>query len=306
MRRLPSLGALRAFEAAARHGSFKRAAAELGVTPTAISHQVRQLEDDLRVALFDRQVRKVVLTADGDALYPALQRAFDTMAESVAAVRQRPLLRVATLSATVAFTAKLLVPHVGAFRTLHEGWDLRLHASDDPVDLHAGEADAAIRYGSGRYPGLTAVPITTDCFLPVCSPSLGLRQAGDLAGTTLLHFEWRASGAHAVHPTWRTWVRQAGVQGFDPAAGITFSDESSAIQAAVAGQGVALLSSALVADELASGTLVQPFGPTLAGSRYDLVFPSDAGLRPPVTVLRDWVTGELIRRLTPVRPASHR
>lgn len=112
MRRLPSLGALRAFEAAARHGSFKRAAAELGVTPTAISHQVRQLEDDLRVALFDRQVRKVVLTADGDALYPALQRAFDTMAESVAAVRQRPLRRVATLSATVAFTAKLLVPHV--------------------------------------------------------------------------------------------------------------------------------------------------------------------------------------------------
>jgi LysR family glycine cleavage system transcriptional activator len=306
MRRLPSLGALRAFEAAARHQSFKQAAAELGVTPTAISHQVRQLEEYLGVALFRRQVRRVILTPEGDALYPVLQRVFDTIAESVDALRRRPVRRVATLSATVAFTARLLVPHVAAFRALHPDWDLRLHASDDPVDLHAGEADAAIRYGPGRYPVLTAMPVATDRFLPTCSPHLGLLRPQDLAGSVLIHFEWRTAGPASTRPTWRAWARRAGIEGFDAASGITFSDESSAIQATIAGQGVALLSSALVAGELASGALVQPFGPALDGSHYDLVFPTDAEDRPPVAALHRWVESVLIPRLASAPQASPR
>jgi LysR family transcriptional regulator, glycine cleavage system transcriptional activator len=296
MRRLPPLGSLRAFEAAARRESFKRAAAELGVTPTAISHQIRQLEAGLGVALFVRQTRKVVLSAEGKALYPALRQALDVMAEAVEAVTRRPARRVATLSATVAFTARLLVPRAASFRTLHPGWDLRLHASDEPVDLHAGEADAAIRYGLGRYPGLIALPLLTDSFAPVCSPHTGLREPTDLPGATLIHFEWGIAATVSV-PTWRAWAERAGMGLLDAEAGITFNDENSAIQAAIAGQGVALLSLALVAAELASGALIQPFGPVLEGLRYDLVYPSAAEARPPVEVLRSWVMAELAQGL---------
>lgn len=295
MRRLPPLGSLRAFEAAARLESFKRAAAELGVTPTAISHQIRQLEAGLGTALFARQTRKVVLTAEGRALYPALRQAFDQMALAVEAVRRPVARRSATLSATVAFTARLLVPRAASFRTLHRGWDLRLHASDDPVDLQAGEADAAIRYGLGPYPGLTALPLFTDDFAPVCSPHLGLHQPDQLPDTTLIHFEWGPQAKKLSVPAWLSWTQRAGLDELDAEAGITFNDENSAIQAAIAGQGVALLSTALVAAELASGALVQPFGPVLAGLRYDLVYPSGAEALPQVAVLRDWV----LREFTP-------
>ena len=298
MRRLPPLGSLRAFEAAARRESFKGAAAELGVTPTAVSHQIRQLEAGLGVPLFVRQTRKVVLTAEGRALYPALRQALDAIAEAVDAVRRQPARRVATLSATVAFTAKLLVPRAASFRTLHPGWDLRLHASDDAVDLQAGEADAAIRYGLGPYPGLVALPLLTDSFAPVCSPHAGLREAKDLPDATLIHFEWGDAATKVSVPSWRAWAERAGIGWLDAEAGITFNDESSAIQAAIAGQGVALLSLALVAAELASGALIQPFGPVLEGLRYDLVYPSGAETRPPVAVLRSWVTTEIAARIS--------
>jgi LysR family glycine cleavage system transcriptional activator len=293
MRRLPPLGALRAFEAAARHESFKQAANELGVTPTAISHRIRQLEADLGVALFERQTRKVVLTAEGRSLFPSLQQSFESIAEAVAALQRPPRRKVATLSATVALTAKLLVPRAASFRARHPGWDLRLHASDDMVDLHAGEADAAIRYGRGRYPGLTTRLLFTDSFAPVCSPRLRLRGPKDLPGATLIHFEWRPATSKFGVPTWAAWNRQAGIQRFDVDAGITFNDESSAIQATIAGQGVALLSLALVAAELASGALIQPFGPVLEGWRYDFVLPTGAEDRPAVAVLRSWVLAEL-------------
>jgi LysR family glycine cleavage system transcriptional activator len=299
MRRLPPLGSLRAFEAAARQQSFKRAAAELGVTATAISHQIRQLEAGLGVTLFLRQTRKVTLTAEGRALYPALQQAFDAMAEAIDAVKRRPARRLATLSATVAFTAKLLVPRVGSFRALHPGWDLRLHASDDAVDLHAGEADAAIRYGSGAYPGLTALPLLRDSFAPLCSPRLGLREARDLPHFTLIHFEWGAGAPRMETATWQAWKERADLRNLDAEAGITFNDEASAIDAAIAGQGVALLSLALVASELASGVLVQPFGPVLEGQRYDFVYPAGTGKREPVAVLRDWVMTQLSPRSGP-------
>lgn len=303
MRRLPSLGALKAFESAARHESFKLAAAELGVTPTAISHQVRQLEESLGLSLFERQPRKVSLTEHGRMLFPRLRDAFDTMADAVDAVRRRPLRRVATLSATVAFTAKLLVPHAGSFRASHPGWDLRLHASDEPVDLHAGEADAAIRYGHGRYPGLTSLPLLTDTFAPVCSPHVKVRAPGDLLGATLIHFEAGPPAAKISVPTWRTWAERARLDALDAEAGITLNDEASAIDMTIAGHGVALLSLALVAPELASGALIQPFGPILDGLRYDLVYPQGAESRPAVAVLARWVESDLAHALARARQA---
>ncbi|GLK79315.1 LysR substrate-binding domain-containing protein [Methylopila turkensis] len=292
MRRLPPLGSLRAFEAAARRLSFKNAAAELGVTPTAVSHQIRQLEDGLGVALFERGPRKVALTPKGEALLPPLRRAFDAMADAVEDARRKPSRRVATLSATVAFTAKLLVPKAARFRDLNPDWDLRLHAADSVVDLAGGEADAAIRYGVAPRPGLTSVPLMTDLFAPLASPRLGLATPADLARVALIHFDWRVSGASAV-PSWRLWGETAGVSGVDWESGVAFNDEASAIQAAVAGQGAALLSRALVADELASGVLAQPFGPELGGFSYDFVCPQGAEDRPAVAALRRWIEAEV-------------
>ncbi|RXF74057.1 LysR family transcriptional regulator [Hansschlegelia zhihuaiae] len=291
-RRLPPLSALRTFEAAARRGSFLRAAEELGVTPTAVSHQVRQLEQWLGTPLFRRAPRKVTLTDAGSTLAPALTRALDGMAEAVEAMSKRPARKVATLSATVAFTGRVLVPKAARFRELNPGWDLRLHASDDAVDLHAGEADAAIRYGLARPADLTGLPLMTDRFAPVASPALGLESHEDLRRATLLHFDWR-NNAGATVPNWRGWAEAAGLEGFDAGSGVTFNDENSAILAAIAGQGAALLSIALVAAELASGALVQPFGPVLEGWRYDFVHPAGAEDRPAVAALRRWVEVEI-------------
>lgn len=295
-RYLPPLGAVRAFEAAARLASFKRAAAELGVTPTAISHQIRQLEQGIGQPLFVRETRKVVLTQAGRSLLPALTQSFETMAAAFAALRQ-PVRQAATLSATVAFTAKLLVPRAGTFAAANPGWDLRLHASDEPVDFRSGEADAAIRYGLGRYPGLHTQPLLADHFAPICSPHLGLTRPQDLKTATLLHFEWGPQTTKVSIPSWRAWAEKSGDVAIDTASGITFNDENAAIQAAIAGQGVALLSVALVAAELTSGALVQPFGPILPGLRYDLVYSQGSENRPAIAALRRWIETEVMPHL---------
>ncbi|NVB82443.1 MAG: LysR family transcriptional regulator [Kofleriaceae bacterium] len=256
MKPLPSLATLRAFECAARHSSFKAAAAELRVTPTAVSHRIRALEEVLGVELFERRTRQVVLTAEGHALYPTIRDAFESMAYALDSVRQRELRRVAVLSCTVAFAARRLVPHSGAFRDAH--------------------------------PGLVVEPLLVDRFAPVASPSLALRAVEQLRETTLVHFDW-AKRADPRRPTWSLWAQRAGIAWLDTEAGLTFSDEAQAIQAALAGQGAALLSTTLVADELASGALVQPFGPELDGYRYDFVYPERRVLPAAVPVLRAWV-----------------
>jgi LysR family glycine cleavage system transcriptional activator len=286
-RRLPPLSALRAFEAAARHESFKLAAAELAVTPTAISHQIRQLEEALGVALFERRTRRVVVTAEGRMLFPVLRDGFDAFAQAVETIRTRRQRRPLTVSATTTFTARWLVPRVAAFRAEHPSLDLRLHASDDPVDLHAGAADAAVRYGAGPWPGLIAEPLMRDRFAPVCSPALGVGEPEDLRRVPLLHSEWRRTTAET--PTWRLWCERAGLAGIDVEAGMVFTDDSHAVQAAVAGQGAVLTSLLLAADELARGTLVQPFGPVIEGHRYQFVCTRAMLAHEGVRALRDWL-----------------
>lgn len=288
-RRLPPLPALRAFEAAARHQSFKRAAGELGVTPTAISHQVRLLEATLGRRLFLRRTRQVVLTGEGERLYDATREGLDVIAQAVAHLASRPARRIVTVSATPAFLGRRLLPRVKAFAAANPGLDLRLHASDDPVDLRAEGIDAAVRYGVGPYPGLVAHPLTADRYAPVCSPALALDGPAALAGATLVHFEWR--NPRPDSPTWQRWFAAAGQDGRGHAGGITFTDEAHAIQAALAGQGVALLSLLLVEAELASGALVQPFGPSLPGHIYHLVHPREGADREALAALRAWIVG---------------
>lgn len=292
-RRLPPLHSLRAFEAAARHLSVKKAAAELSVTPTAVSHHVRVLETALGVKLFERHARHIELTAHGRQLYPVLREGFDAFADAIAQLKSRKVRTVVTLSATVAFTARWLAPRVPAFHRDNPNMDLRLHASDETADLRSGMADAAIRFGRGRYEGLNAETLFADTFAPVCSPSLKLLEAGDLAKHTMIHFEWRRQ--RRENPTWSRWLQAAGMPDLSPRGDLIFTDESQAIQAAIAGHGVALLSLTLIADELERGTLIQPFGPTLEmeGYHYDFVYPSTQEQSPRIAALRAWIQKEL-------------
>ncbi|MCA1388725.1 LysR family transcriptional regulator [Bradyrhizobium sp. IC3123] len=289
MRRLPPLAGLRAFEAAARHLSFKRAADELHVTPTAISHQVRQLEQTVGVRLFERRTRQVLLTAEGQVLLPVLRDGFDAFARVLEGLSRKRRRAVVTLSATPAFTAKWLVPRLAGLRKSRADIDLTLLASLEVADLNS-TADLALRYGSGPYPDLIAEPLTVDRFAPVVSPRLGIRRPSDLRSATLLHFDWHRRDAR--NPTWRRWLKTAGINDVDARAGVRFSDETHAIQATVAGAGVALHSLVLVADELSQGTLVAPFGPELEGFSLHLVRSRDRPLTEPVEAVRHWLKSE--------------
>ena len=290
MRKLPPLAALRAFEAAARHSSFKRAAGELRVTPTAISHQIRLLEAALGLQLFVRGVRRIDLTPAGRRLYPALRDGFDAFEQAIAELG-RPRREVLTLSATPLFTARWLAPRVDSFRAANPGVDLRLHATLEPVDLLGGEADAAIRYGRGPFPGLVSEPLVAQDFVPMCSPRLGLTRPEGLRDTPLLHNEWRHQGPDT--PTWARWGDLAGVDGVDWTEGVTFTDEAHVIQAAIAGHGVALLSPLLLSVELEVGSLVQPFGPTLPGVHFHLVRPDGPRHAARSAALETWLRAAL-------------
>lgn len=291
MRRLPPLSALRAFEAAARHGSFKRAADELGVTPTAISHQIRALEAHVGSKLFAREARRVVLTADAQALFEVLREGFDAFAGAVARLGASPVRAVVTISATTAFTAKWLVPRVSRFQLVNPGIDLRLHASDDPVEVGVGGVDFAIRYGRGAYPDLVSSPMVADRFAPVVNLRMDVVSPDDLRRVPLIHFDWKRPDA--ANPTWAGWCRAAGMAEFEPVSVLRFSDESHAIQAAIAGQGAALLSLTLVSDELANGLVRQPFGPILAGLTYHLVEAPTTSRAEHVEAAKAWLLGEL-------------
>lgn len=290
IRRLPSLSALRAFEAAARHGSFKRAAAELAVSPTAISHHVRSLEEYTSLTLFERRTRKVVLTDVGAELYPVLRNGFDAFADMLDRLTQRRSRVQVTISATIAFTARWLVPRVARFQILYPDIDLQIQASDEIVDLTLAGVDLAIRYGRGPYPGFTTDLLFADRFAPVVNPLLGVTSPADLLNVPLIEFQWRRP--HAANPIWERWFEAAEQGAMARPAQLRFSEESHAIQSAVAGQGVALVSLALVADEITAGRLVQPFGPTLPGYRHHLLMSAD--LPPAIAVLAvaDWLRSE--------------
>ena len=292
MRKLPPLGALRVFEAAARRLSFKEAGEELHVTATAVSHQIKLLEEALGTPLFERGTRKVRLTAAGHQLYPTLRDGFDAFERAADAVRRSQSVKTATLSSTVAFIAKRVAPRVGSFRELFPEWTLRLDATNKVVDLDT-EADAAIRYGSSDYRDLIVEPLFQDMFAPVCTPTIAAAAKADLKQVTLIHFEWgQAARDHELAPVWRNWLRQADRADIDPQAGLSFTDEIHAVQATIAGQGIGLLSLTLVAEEIASGVLVQPFDLSLESFKYSLVYSQRAAERPATLVLRDWVRSQ--------------
>jgi LysR family transcriptional regulator, glycine cleavage system transcriptional activator len=296
MRRLTHLNALRAFEAAARHLSFAKAADELSVTPAAISQQVATLEGTLQVPLFKRLPRGVVLTEAAQAMLPELRDGFDLLAAGLSRARERIARRHLVVSLTPSVAAKWLMPRLERFTTRHPQIDVRLDTTTRLVDFAREEVDLALRYGAGKWPGLAVERLLQEEVFPVCSPKLvrgakALRTPADLRHHTLIHDA--SMPARAGFPQWRVWLHAAGAGHVDASRGLQLDASMLAVQAAIDGQGVALGRSVLVSDDLSSGRLVRPFAlavPLRFG--YYVVHPRKPAARDAVDAFKAWLHAE--------------
>lgn len=290
-RRLPPLRSLRAFEAAARHLSFARAADELHVTPAAISQQVKLLESHLGVALF-RRGAQLTLTEAAAAALPLVSDGFDLLERAVERLRQGRDHGPLVVSASPAFAARWLIPRMSRFQDRYPDIDLRLSASIRLVDFDTEDVDLAIRYGGGRYPGLHVECLKAEEVVPVANPHLAerLKAVGDLLEVPLLHnsaMDW-----DATFPTWANWLGNAGVVVPPTLKPRVFDDFNLVLQAVLAGLGVALVWRTLVADELNASRLVPLFPAQPLANAYHLVCPPKHLDNPKVAAFRDWVMEE--------------
>jgi LysR family glycine cleavage system transcriptional activator len=298
LRHIPGLQSLKAFDASARHLNFTRAAAELNVTPAAVSHQIKELEEAIGVPLFQRTSRHMQLTRQGQVLKPAIADALEGITRALQKLRQVENPTQVRVTVSPSLAAKWLVPRLDRFLESVPGADVRIDVSSEPLDFDREDIDVAIRFGDGSYPGLVVEKLFHDTLFPVCSPELlkgtkKLREPKDLLQFTLIHLDWEALGA--VWPNWRMWMLAAGVKDFNDTRGLHFSQTSLALQAAIDGNGVALGDSTLVGDDLASGRLVKPFELSLrspAQFAYHLITRRDTAERPMTKAFRNWIIAE--------------
>ncbi len=292
--RLPSLNGLRAFEAAARHLSFTNAAAELNVTQTAISHQIRRLEEELGVRLFIRQNRALALTTEAAEYLPGVRAAFNDLRFATDRLLRKDNENVLTVSTLASLAAKWLLPRLPAFQEAHPGIDVRITTSTALVDFKTGDVDAAIRYGRGHWPGLRADWLMADELFPVCSPALltgsrPLRCPEDLAHQTLLHT------SAGYNDDWRLWLTAAGLPAnISKQPGLSFDLILVTVQAAIDGLGVAMGRTSYVEADIAKGRLVVPFKITLpADAGFYLVSPEARADSPKLSAYRKWLLASL-------------
>jgi LysR family glycine cleavage system transcriptional activator len=298
LRHIPGLQSLKAFDASARHLNFTRAAAELNVTPAAVSHQIKELEEAIGVPLFQRTSRHMQLTRQGQVLKPAIADALEGITRALQKLRQVENPTQVRVTVSPSLAAKWLVPRLDRFLESVPGADVRIDVSSEPLDFDREDIDVAIRFGDGNYPGLVVEKLFHDTLFPVCSPELlkgtkKLREPKDLLQFTLIHLDWEAQGA--VWPNWRMWMLAAGVKDFNDTRGLHFSQTSLALQAAIDGNGVSLGDSTLVGDDLASGRLVKPFELSLrspAQFAYHLITRRDTAERPMTKAFRNWIIAE--------------
>ncbi len=305
--RLPPLNALRAFEAAARHLSFNKAALELHVTQAAISHQIKALEHYLEVQLFRRLNRSLQLTEEAQVCLPKLREGFDCLAEAVEDVRAQNKRGRLTVSVAPSFAAKWLVPRLHRFAAAHPDIDMWISASMElidkqnphnmkPLDFRKGNVDVAIRFGWGKYPGFRADKLLEVSMIPMCSPRLlegkhPLRKPEDLRHHTLLHDD--TLDYDELWPGWSMWLNYAGVTGVDASHGQHFSHAVLALEAAIEEQGVVLSLRNLAAADLMAGRLVTPFPLSISlNFAYYVVCPTATADRPKIAVFREWLLEE--------------
>lgn len=306
-RRLPSLNALKAFEASARQESFTKAAQELCVTQGAVSQQVKSLEAELGVRLFRRERQRLLLTDAGRSYLEVVRDAFDRLSMGTERLLQQEKSGVLTVTTSPNFAAKWLVHRLGRFSEAHPGIDLRVSASMQHVDFAREDLDLGIRHGDGQWPGLHAARLCTEELFPVCSPRLlagrdALRSPRDIKNHTLLHTNSTGD--------WSRWLAKAGVDGSEFKRGTVFNQASMTIDAAVDGQGIALARTALASRDLLAGRLVRPFAQALeAPYAFWIVCPKSAAELPKISTFRNWALKEAeddARRLARIKPHGKR
>jgi LysR family glycine cleavage system transcriptional activator len=294
---LPPLDHLRAFEAAARHLSFRRAAEELNVTPAAVSQRIRALEARLQIALFKRLTRAVILTDAGQKLATDVREGLSVIRRGLAALEADQRFNVLTISTTTTFAERWLLPHLPDFQSRCSDCDVRIVTTDERVNFETDAVDLAIRLGRGAYRGCHATPLLDELYYPVCIPELiggaaCLKRPEDLYDYTLIHTDWLVEQASA--PTWEKWFESVGADPSGTTRRLYFSSESLTVRAALDGQGVALVNIAHVSEELARGHLVRPFGTELglrSEFRYYVVWPKRT-VPEFVDRFRNWVLAE--------------
>lgn len=290
LRRLPSLNALKAFEAAARHESFTRAAEELFVTQGAVSHQVKALETELGFKLFNRERQRLVITDAGREYLNVIRDAFDRIALGTARLTQRQSSGVLTVSTSPDFAAKWLVHRLGRFAEMHPGIDLRVSATMHHVDFAREDVDMAVRHGVGEasWQGLAGERLATETLFAVCSPALLRKKSNrpaDVLDLPLLHLD--------DHSGWMRWLEAAQVKAPKSLQGVVLNRASMVIDAAINGQGIALARSTLAAWDLINKRLIAPFPVSLPlATAYWIVAPQATAELPKIATFRKWLLAE--------------
>ena len=292
--RLPPLNALKAFEAAARHESFTRAAEELCVTQGAVSHQVKALEADLAIKLFNRERQRLIITEAGRDYLAVVRDALDRIAVGTERLLHRQSAGVLTVSTSPDFAAKWLVHRLGHFAEAHAGIDLRVSATMHHVDFAREDVDMAVRHGDGNWAGLDAVQLSAEQLFAICSPKLmsgrRLARPADILKFPLIHLDSRAD--------WTKWLRVAGISDDNVRHGPVLNRASMVIDAAINGQGIALARTTLAAWDLINGRLVRPFAEALRLSKtYWIVCPKATSNVPKIVTFRDWLLAEAAQDL---------
>ena len=288
--RLPPLNALKAFEAAARHESFTQAAVELCVTQGAVSHQVKALEAELSIKLFNRERQRLVITEAGRDYLAVIRDALDRIALGTDRLLERQNTGVLTVSTSPDFAAKWLVHRLGHFAEAHAGIDLRVSATLHHVDFAREEVDLAVRHGDGNWPGLETVKLASEQLFVVCSPKLvsgrrGLRQPADILKFPLIHMDSRDD--------WARWLQAAGVDAAQAIHGPVLNRASMVIDAAINAQGIALARTTLAAWDLINGRLVRPFPESLRLAKtYWILCPKATAKLPKITAFTEWLLAE--------------
>ncbi|WP_334189028.1 transcriptional regulator GcvA [Noviherbaspirillum sp.] len=296
LRRLPNLAALRAFEAAARHQNFSRAADEIHVTHGAISHQVRALEEELGVALFARHGKRLAITPEGEQFAATLRRALGEIAVAADALAASSKQKRLTITALPSFAARWLAPRIGRFIELHPELEVILQSSNHLVDFTREAVDVGIRFGGGIYPGLTVEKVMGDYYYPVASPGFN----GGKLPTTLQALAGSPLLRSDLEP-WVPWFRAAGVDFREPTGGLVFEDSSMLVRAAAEGHGIALARHAIALAELESGELVRLFDIAVpCPQSYYLVCRPGALQKPQVQAFRAWLIDEVAKVRQPL------
>lgn len=286
--RLPPMQALRAFEATARERSLTRAAEALHVTHGAISHQIKSLESDLGVRLVERAGRGVRLTEEGERFAARVRTAFAELTAAVQEVTARSNPRQLRVSIAPSLAARWLLPRIARFSAGHPDVDLVVSSTMAIVDFQRDDADVAIRYGFGQWPGVRVEHLLDDAFFPVCSPRIAggvPKRPADLSRYTLLR---------ADDEPWKPWFEAAGLDWPEPTRGPVFSDSAHLMQAAAEGQGIALGRATLLGNDERNGVLVRPFAiETPTARRIYLVYPPRSADSPKIAAFRAWLQSEI-------------